>query len=113
MRAIVLAAVAPELDVSPEALPFLGCRETRFDGSSARVFRISYSGELAYEIYVGARHAGRLWEEVAAAGTPFGIAPYGVEALDVMRIEKGHCAGSEFDGRTTTGRTGSRPHDQA
>ena len=102
----VLAAVAPELDVSPEALPFLGFRETRFDGVHARVFRISYSGELAYEIYVGARHGGRLWDAVAGAGTPFGIAPYGVEALDIMRVEKGHCAGSEFDGRTTPAELG-------
>ncbi len=102
----VLADVAPELDVSPEALPFLGFRETRFDGARARVFRISYSGELAYEIYVGARHGDRLWNAVMAAGTPFGIAPYGVEALDVMRIEKGHCAGSEFDGRTTPAELG-------
>ncbi len=102
----VLAAVAPELDVSPEALPFLGCRETAFDGVRARVFRISYSGELGYEVYVGARHGDRLWDAVVAAGSPFGIAPYGVEALDVMRIEKGHCAGSEFDGRTTPAELG-------
>ena len=97
----VLATIAPELDVSPEALPFLGFRETGFDGARARVFRISYSGELGFEVYVGTRHGDRLWDAVIEAGTPYGIAPYGVEALDVMRIEKGHCAGSEFDGRTT------------
>ncbi len=102
----VLAAVVPELDVSPEALPFLGFRETGFDGVCARIFRISYSGELGFEVYVGARHAERLWDAVVAAGTPFGIVPYGVEALDVMRIEKGHCAGSEFDGRTTPAELG-------
>ena len=102
----VLAAVTPELDVAPEALPFLACRETRFDGVRARVFRISYSGELGLEVYVGARHADRLWDAVVEAGAPFGIAPYGVEALDVMRIEKGHCAGSEFDGRTTPAELG-------
>ncbi len=81
-------------------------RDTRFDGVRARVFRISYSGQLAYEIHVGAKHGERLWDAVAAAGTPFGIAPYGVEALDVMRIEKGHCAGSEFDGRTAPAELG-------
>ncbi|MDE0416095.1 MAG: 2Fe-2S iron-sulfur cluster-binding protein [bacterium] len=102
----VLAAVLPDFDVSPEALPFLGCREIGFDGGRARVFRISYSGELGFEVYVGARHADRLWDAVSEAGTPFGIAPYGVEALDVMRIEKGHCAGSEFDGRTTAAELG-------
>lgn len=102
----VLAAIAPELDVSPEALPFLGFRETGFDGARARVFRISYSGELGFEVYVGARRADRLWDAVVEAGTPFGITPYGVEALDVMRIEKGHCAGSEFDGRTTPAELG-------
>lgn len=102
----VLAAVLPELDVSPEALPFLGCRETGFDGVCARVLRISYSGELGFEIYVGAGHGDRLWDAVVEAGAPFGIAPYGVETLDVMRIEKGHCAGSEFDGRTTPAELG-------
>lgn len=102
----VLAVIAPELDVSPEALPFLGFRETGFDGVSARVFRISYSGELGFEVYVGAQHGDRLWDAVVEAGTPFGITPYGVEALDVMRIEKGHCAGSEFDGRTTPAELG-------
>ena len=102
----VLAAVLPEIDVSPEALPFLGCRETGFNSARARVLRISYSGELGFEVYVGARHADRLWDAVMEAGTPYGIAPYGVEALDVMRIEKGHCAGSEFDGRTTPAELG-------
>ena len=102
----VLAAVLPGLDVSPEALPFLGFRETGFDGVRARLFRISYSGELGFEIYVGARHGDRLWDAVTEAGRPFGITPYGVEALDVMRIEKGHCAGSEFDGRMTPAELG-------
>ncbi len=98
----VLTSLLPELDVSTEGLPFLGFREAEIGGRAVRIFRISYSGELAYEIYVGAEHAGMLWDAVVHAGRPYGIAPYGVEALDVMRIEKGHVAGSEIDGHATT-----------
>ena len=56
----------------------------------ARVFRISYSGELGYEINVPAGRAAALWQAVTRAGAPFGLMPYGLEALDVLRIEKGH-----------------------
>ena len=68
----------------------------------ARLFRISYSGELAYEIHVPADRGRAMWEAVIAAGEPFGLMPYGTEAMSTLRIEKGHVVvGPEADGRTT------------
>ena len=70
-------------------------------GIPARLYRLSFSGELAYEIGVPARYGDALARALMQAGEPFGIAPYGTEALGVMRIEKGHVAGNELNGRTT------------
>ena len=67
----------------------------------ARLFRISFSGELAYEIAVPARYGDALIRRLMAAGEPLGVVPYGTEALGVMRIEKGHAAGAELNGTTT------------
>ncbi len=97
----VLRAIAPECDWSNEALPYMGCCASTIAGIPARVFRISFSGELSYEINVPADYARAMWEKLLAAGAPFGIAPYGTEAMGVLRIEKGHVAGMELDGRTT------------
>jgi heterotetrameric sarcosine oxidase alpha subunit len=97
----VLAAAVEGLDVSNEALPFMGVRETTIAGAFARVFRISFSGELAYEINVPADYGRLVWERLMEAGAAHGILPYGTEAMAIMRIEKGHVAGGELDGRTT------------
>jgi methylglutamate dehydrogenase subunit C len=70
-------------------------------GIPARLYRLSFSGELAYEIGVPARYGGALAGVLMQAGAAFGITPYGTEALSVMRIEKGHVSGNEIDGRTT------------
>ena len=70
-------------------------------GLPARLFRISFSGELAYEIAVPAGYGDALIRRIMEAGQEFGIAPYGTEALGVMRIEKGHVAGNEINGQTT------------
>jgi sarcosine oxidase subunit alpha len=67
----------------------------------ARVLRVGFSGDLAFEIYVSAGHGAMLWERLIAAGGEYGITPYGVDALNALRIEKGHVAGAELDGRTT------------
>ncbi|MCA8909959.1 MAG: FAD-dependent oxidoreductase, partial [Rhodospirillaceae bacterium] len=96
----VLAKALPAFDVSAEALPFMGVREGVQDGVATRVFRISFSGELAYELAVPWGHGEALWTRLLAAGAPFGIIPYGTEALGVMRIEKGHPAGPELNGQT-------------
>jgi sarcosine oxidase subunit alpha len=97
----VLARVVDGLDVSNEALPYMGVAETTIQGVRARIFRISFSGELAYEINVPAGYGEAVWELLMAAGAVFDIVPYGMEALGVLRIEKGHVAGPELDGRTT------------
>ncbi|MGH3239342.1 MAG: ferredoxin, partial [Spirillospora sp.] len=99
----VLRALAPGLDVG--AFPFMAMRAAEVAGVPARIFRISYSGELAYEINVASWHGLALWEAVMAAGEPYGIAPYGTEAMHVLRAEMGYIAvGQDTDGTVT-------PHD--
>jgi heterotetrameric sarcosine oxidase alpha subunit len=88
-------------NVDTAALPFLGSAATIIAGARVRLFRISYSGELAYEIAVPADHTVAVWEALLAAGRAFGLAPYGTEAMAAMRIEKGHVAGAEINGQTT------------
>ncbi len=97
----VLAAVVPELDVSNEAFPFMGVRFAEVAGVPARIFRISFSGELSYEINVGADWGERVWRAIHGAGAAHGLRPYGTEAMAIMRIEKGHVAGGELNGQTT------------
>jgi glycine cleavage system aminomethyltransferase T len=70
-------------------------------GVEARLFRVSFSGELAYELAVPGRYGDALARALMAAGRPFGVTPYGLEAMGVMRIEKGHVAGGELNGQTT------------
>jgi heterotetrameric sarcosine oxidase alpha subunit len=101
----LLEALDPSFPVDSQAFPYMAVREGTVTGHPARVFRISYSGELSYEINVAADHGVDLWAAVRAAGAPLGLVPYGLDALDVLRIEKGHLSvGTEIDGRTT-------PHD--
>jgi sarcosine oxidase subunit alpha len=101
----VLERLKPDFNVSNDAFPYLEFRQGTIAGLAARVYRVSYSGEMAYEISVGAREGQSLWNAVLEAGAEYGIMPYGVEALDVLRIEKGHLGiGTEIDGKTT-------PHD--
>jgi heterotetrameric sarcosine oxidase alpha subunit len=97
----VLAKVADGLDVSPTILPYMALGIGSVAGIAARVFRISFSGDLAYEIYVPAGYGTRLWESLMRAGAEFGITPYGVDAMNALRIEKGHVAGGELNGRVT------------
>jgi sarcosine oxidase subunit alpha len=101
MSRAVLAKAAEGTDVSNAALPFMGVREARIADVPVRLFRISFSGELAYEINAPADHGRRVWEALMAAGRDSEIIPYGTEAMGVLRIEKGHVAGPEIDGRTT------------
>ncbi|UMY18213.1 sarcosine oxidase subunit alpha family protein [Methylobacterium organophilum] len=106
-RDTLRAVVDPGFDLSNEAFPFLASAEITVGGGiPARLFRISFSGELAYEIAVPAAYGEAAWEAILAAGAPHGIIPYGTEALSVMRIEKGHAAGAEINGQTTAGDLG-------
>lgn len=98
----LLGRVVDGFDLSNEAFPFMACAElTVCNGLRARLFRISFSGELAYEIAVPARYGAALMERLMECGTDLGVVPYGTEALGVMRIEKGHAAGNELNGQTT------------
>jgi sarcosine oxidase subunit alpha len=87
------------MEVSKAALPFMHWAEGTLAGIPARVFRISFSGELSYEVAVPAGRGAELWERLHAAGASFGVMPYGTEALHVMRAEKGFIMiGDETDG---------------
>jgi len=92
-----------DADVSNEAFPHLAAREVTLLGGRihARLFRLSFSGELAYEIAAPAGFGGAVAEALMQAGRPHGVCPYGLEAMGVMRIEKGHVTHSEIDGTTT------------
>jgi sarcosine oxidase subunit alpha len=87
------------MDVSKEAMPFMTFADGTLGGLPVRVHRISFSGELSYEIAVPASHGLALWEALIAAGQEFGVVPYGTEAMHVMRAEKGFIMmGDETDG---------------
>jgi sarcosine oxidase subunit alpha len=89
-------------DISNEAFPFMACANiTICGGLRARLFRISFSGELAYEIAVPTAYGDALIRKIMEAGAEYDITSYGTEALGVMRIEKGHAAGNELNGTTT------------
>jgi sarcosine oxidase subunit alpha len=101
-RALLAKIVDPEFDLSNEAFPFMACADiTVCGGVRARLFRISFSGELAYEIAVPTRYGDSLMRTLMVAGAEFDVVPYGTEALGVMRVEKGHAAGNELNGQTT------------
>ncbi len=101
-RKLLQKIVDPDHDISNEAFPFMACAELSVcGGTTARLFRISFSGELAYEIAVPARYGDAMIRALMAAGKEFDVTPYGTEALSVMRIEKGHAAGAELAGTTT------------
>ena len=98
----VLAQLAPDLALDNESFPFMSAVDSRVAGISARVFRISFTGELSYEIYVPWHEAVRLWESAMAAGSTFGLTPYGTETMHVLRAEKGYpIIGQDTDGTVT------------
>ena len=101
----VLAAVAPDLDCSAEGFGFMTVRAARVAGRPARVLRVSFSGELAFEVNVAAGSAIPLWTALLDAGREYGITPYGTETMHVLRAEKAYpIVGQDTDGTVT-------PHD--
>jgi sarcosine oxidase subunit alpha len=101
----VLAALGTDVDLSADAFPFMTFREGTVAGMPTRIARVSFSGELAYELNVAGWRGHAMWEAVIAAGEPFGITPYGTEAMHVLRAEKGFpIIGQDTDGTVT-------PHD--
>ena len=97
----VVAAVITDLDLGNAAFPFMAAARAHIAGADGRVFRISFSGELAYELAVPAADALRAWEALLAAGRMHGLVPYGLDALNTLRIEKGHVTGAELNGNTS------------
>jgi sarcosine oxidase subunit alpha len=97
----VLARIVERLDVANTAFPFMAAAEASIAGVPGRLFRISFSGELAYELAVPANHALEVWRAALVAGEPYGILPYGLDALNTLRIEKGHVTGAELNGNTS------------
>jgi len=101
----VLAAVGTSIDLSREAFPFMTFRNGEVAGVPARVARISFSGELAFEVNIAGWDGRGVWEALIATGAPFGLTPYGTEAMHVLRAEKGFpIIGQDTDGTVT-------PHD--
>lgn len=98
----VLQALAPGLALDPVEFPFMHLRAGEIAGLPARVARVSFSGELSYEINVPSDCGPALWERLIEAGEPYGLTPYGTEAMHVLRAEKGYMmVGQETDGSVT------------
>jgi sarcosine oxidase subunit alpha len=97
----VVAQVVLGVELSNETFPFMAASAASIAGIAGRLFRISFSGELAYEVAVPATHALTAWSALLEAGRPCGIRPYGLDALNTLRIEKGHVTSAELNGNTT------------
>ncbi|MBW6421392.1 sarcosine oxidase subunit alpha family protein [Rhizobium sp. XQZ8] len=98
---IIMGRVVQD-DISDTSFPFMSAKEVTLRGGlKGRLFRISFSGELAYELAVPAGYGEAVADAIMEAGREEGICAYGVEALNVLRIEKGHVTHSELEGRTT------------
>ena len=94
-----------DADLDPEAFPFMSMIEAEVAGVKARIYRISFTGELAYEINVPARHGLHVWKAFIKAGKDYDLTPYGTETMHVLRAEKGFViVGQDTDGSAT-------PHD--
>lgn len=101
----VMRQLTDDIDLSPEALPFMSFIEGTIAGVKGRLFRISFSGESSFEINVPAAYGLHVWEKVFEAGAPYNITPYGTEGMHLLRAEKGFIiVGQETDGTVT-------PHD--
>ena len=95
----VIKEICPDIDFSSEAFPFMSFREGTVAEVPARVFRVSFSGELTYEVNVTANYGRVVWEAIMKAGEKYGITPYGTETLHVLRAEKAFIiAGQDTDG---------------
>ncbi len=97
----IVAALGLDVDLGREAFPHMSVRAGRIGRVPCRIFRVSFTGELTYEVSVPADHGAALWDAATAAGEPLGAMPLGVEALLVLRTEKGYLhVGADTDGTT-------------
>jgi sarcosine oxidase subunit alpha len=98
----VLEPLVEDIDLSREAMPHMSVREGKICGVPTRLFRVSFTGELGFEVNVPAGYGRAVWEAIFAAGQPYGITPYGTETMHVLRAEKGFIiVGQETDGTVT------------
>jgi sarcosine oxidase subunit alpha len=98
----VLERVVTGIDLSNKAFPHLSMREGSVAGIPVRIYRISFTGELSYEVHVAAEHGLAVWTALFESGSAFGITPYGTEATHVLRADKGYIIiGQETDGTVT------------
>lgn len=98
----IVSRLKLDIDVAPQAFPHMHIRSGLLDGVDVRVRRASFTGEMSFEIDVGAEHADLLWSRLLELGAPEQITPLGMEALDVLRVEKGFLeVGVDTDGETT------------
>lgn len=97
-----LLAEVTDIDLDKDAFPFMSWKEGLVGGVPARVFRISFTGELSYEVNVQANYALGVWEQLIEAGKKHGLTPYGTETMHVLRAEKGFIiVGQDTDGSVT------------
>ena len=98
----VLAGLVEDIDLSATAMPHMAVRTGRICGVPTRLFRVSFTGELGFEVNIPADYGLAVWQAIFDAGAKFGITPYGTEAMHVLRAEKGYIiVGQETDGTTT------------
>ncbi len=98
----LLARFRTDIAFDWRSMPHMSLRQGRFAGVPARLYRVSFSGELGYEINVPARYGASLWTELLKTGADFGVMPYGLEAVQLLRLEKGYLhIGADTDGTTT------------
>jgi sarcosine oxidase subunit alpha len=98
----ILAPLVAGVDLAREAFPHMSVREGAFMGVPLRLMRTSFSGELGFEVNVPADHGAAAWDLLLERGAPLGLEPYGLEALDVLRAEKGYpIIGQDSDGSCT------------
>ena len=103
----VLAAVDSDIDLSPEAFPYMAVRSGHLGGVPVRILRVGFVGELGYEIHCPSGMGEALWDKLFEAGRPFDLKPFGVEAQRVLRLEKGHViVGQDTDGLTNPAEAG-------
>ena len=98
----VIEKMCGDVDLSDDAFPFMSVRTGTVAGVPARIFRISFAGELSFEVNVDAGYGLHVWDAAMEAGEEFGITPYGTEAMHVLRAEKGYViVGQDTDGSVT------------
>ncbi|WP_028219700.1 sarcosine oxidase subunit alpha family protein [Paraburkholderia oxyphila] len=98
---LVLQKFESDIDFSAESFPHMHFRAGKLADIPVRILRASFTGEVTFEVSIASRYGKSLWDSIAEAGKPFGITPYGIEALEVMRTEKGYLhVGADTDGNS-------------